>query len=336
MKKLIYPFVLALLFLQTNIWAQDETGYPGDNLSLEATLELFKNASSLEDFEQKLNSEKEGINNLDLNEDGKTDYIRLEDHADNDVHAIVLQTYINENEVQDIAVIEIEKTGAEEAMLQIVGDEDVYGEQSVVEPFETSESGHKGGAYANTGMGVIVNVWFWPSVRFIYRPAYRPWRSPWYWNTYPRWWRPWRPVAWTVYHPRVIVYHTHYRVAPRHRAVRAHRVYTPRRKSSVTVHQRTTVVRNTKHGKSVTTHTKNTKYNKGKATTQQKRTKTTAVHKSNKTGVKRTTTTTKAGRNHQKAGTKTTRTTTKAAKNGNKAGVKRSRTTTTKTKNRRG
>lgn len=107
----------------------DSTGNPGDNFSLEGALSLFKDAEDLEAFEKALNTESSEVNNLDLNEDGEVDYIRTEDFTEGDVHAIVLQAVLGEDEMQDIAVIEIEKTGAEEAVLQIVGDEEIYGEE---------------------------------------------------------------------------------------------------------------------------------------------------------------------------------------------------------------
>ena len=69
----------------------DSTGFDGDNFSLEGALELFKDSKSLEDFEKKLNQKENHVNNLDLNKDGDTDYIRVEDNMDGDVHAIVLQ-----------------------------------------------------------------------------------------------------------------------------------------------------------------------------------------------------------------------------------------------------
>ena len=107
----------------------DGTGNPGDNFSLEGALSLFKDAEDLEAFEKALNTESSEVNNLDLNEDGEVDCIRTEDFTEGDVHAIVLQAVLGEDEMQDIAVIEIEKTGAEEAVLQIVGDEEIYGEE---------------------------------------------------------------------------------------------------------------------------------------------------------------------------------------------------------------
>lgn len=127
------------LLLTTSLRAQeavDSTGLPGDNFSLEGAIELFKRASSPEDFEKLLNSEDSRINNLDINEDGDIDYIRVVDNVQGDVHALVLQVAVSEDEMQDIAVIEIEKQGDEDAILQIVGNEDIYGEQVIAEPFE--------------------------------------------------------------------------------------------------------------------------------------------------------------------------------------------------------
>ncbi|MBK8112834.1 MAG: hypothetical protein IPK46_22310 [Saprospiraceae bacterium] len=56
-----------------------------------------------------------------------------------DVHVFILQATLGDKDVQDIATIEIEKTGKEEAMLQIIGDEDIYGEEVIVEPTEQPE-----------------------------------------------------------------------------------------------------------------------------------------------------------------------------------------------------
>jgi len=168
------------------------------------------------------------------------------DKMDNDIHALVLQVPVSENENQDIAVIEIEKTGDETAVLQIVGDEEIFGEEYIVEPDGGDEVSGNGkgpfdGSYATglfTPNRVVVNVWFWPSVRFMYGPAYRPWISPWRWRAYPGWYRPWRPFAWHIWHPRRIVYHRYYVVAPVHRVVRVHNFYRPVRVSSTFVRTR--------------------------------------------------------------------------------------------------
>jgi hypothetical protein len=242
----------------------DSTGLPGDNFSLQGALAMFKKAASPEEFEKLINKEDNGVNNLDLNEDGETDYIRVIDKADNDVHAFVLQVAISEKENQDIAVIELEKTGSTEAMIQIIGDEDIYGENVIVEPgdegnafIEMNEEVVTGGPYIDeTTRGIIVNVWFWPSVRFIYGPVYRPYVSMWRWHHYPGWWRPWRPLRWYAFRPRFYHYHPSFVVVHTHRVVRAHRIYTPVRVSSVTVRTRhSTAVNNYRVTRTKTTVT---------------------------------------------------------------------------------
>jgi hypothetical protein len=232
---------------------QDSTGMPGDNFSLQGALEMFKQSASPEEFEKLINSESKNVNNLDLNGDGDIDYIRVIDKADKDVHAFVLQVVVSETENQDIAVIEIEKTGDTTAVLQIVGDEEIFGEQIVVEAsdegdevIEDNNNGFGKGPSANffEASRIVVNVFFWPGVRFVYRPVYVPWVSPWRWHHYPNYWRPWHPYAWHVFHPLRFHYHRHCAIVHTHRVIAAHKIYAPHRVSSVTVRTRTTVVRN--------------------------------------------------------------------------------------------
>jgi len=258
--KSIILTLMAVVFAACVSIAQEEesTGLPGDNFSLEGALELFKKAESPEDFEKLLNTESNNVNNLDLNDDGEIDYVRVVDNMDGDVHAIVLQVAVNENESQDVAVIEVEKTGDEAAMLQIIGDEDVYGEQTIVEPFE-AEANENGKNGPNVTVArIVVNVWGWPSVRFVYRPGYRVWVSPWRWRQYPVWFSPWRPRPFHVWHPLAVVHRPHYHAVTTHRVVRAHAVYTPHRMGSKTVRTNTTVVKTRKGTvkKTTTTTTK--------------------------------------------------------------------------------
>ncbi|MCH2081133.1 MAG: hypothetical protein MK226_02025 [Saprospiraceae bacterium] len=327
--------LLASIFSVQNAVAQgqdivkDSTGLLGDNFCLEGALTLFKQASSLEAFEEALNREGNNINNLDLNEDGEIDYVRVVDNMEGNLHAIALQVPFSKSESQDIAVIAIEKTGDEQAVLQIIGDETLYGEDYFVEPFDEGASGGNGGPSADLEFRrVVVNVWLWPSVRFIYRPGYRVWVSPFGWGVYPRWWRPWRPRPWRVFYPRTVVYRPRYHVVRTPRVVRAHRVYTPRRTTSrVVVAKSTTRVRTTARGTTVT------KTSTPRRTTVTK-TSTTVGKKNNGTVGARKKTTTVSKTNRGKTTTTRKRTTTtKAKKKGNT--VTRSRTKTTKTRKRK-
>lgn len=344
---LVIP-LLVFSFLLTSVHAQTdesiiETGYAGDHFSLEGALSLFKKAKSMEDFEKALNKESNKINNLDLNEDGDIDYIRVIDHVDGDVHAIVLQVPINENESQDLAVIEIEKTGAENAILQIIGDEEVFGESKIVEPFEIEgdDSQGKGPDELVTFKRIVVNVWLWPSVRFVYGPRYRAWVSPFGWRVYPRWWSPWRPRPFSTFYVGLRPYRTNFRVVSTHRVVRAHNVYVPRRRTSTTVVRKTTVVRTSKGGTAVRRTTSTTRRKAqgagGAKAAKRSTTTTTKVRGRNGATATKRTTTQAAGvkrKNGAAAGKKRTTTTTKAkSRNGKTAGKKRTTTVRKKRKN---
>lgn len=248
-----------LTSLAQNPASSDSTGLPGDHFSLQGALEMFQQAASPEDFEKKINDPNNNVNNLDLNGDGEVDYIRIVSKMENDVQVLVLQTPVSAEENQDIAVIEIEKNGDASAMLQIIGDEEIFGEMVIVEPSEGEDdnaylnslfnSGSQSGPSANVELAsnnrIVVNVWGWPSVRFIYAPGYRPWVSPYRWRSYPLAWRPWRPHAFVVWQPRRAPYFRRsFAVVTTHRVVRAHNLYTPIRVGSITVRNRHAVAVN--------------------------------------------------------------------------------------------
>lgn len=217
----------------------DSTGLPGDNLDLYGVLDLFKQSSSLEDFEKKLNDPTNEINNLDLNDDQNVDYIRVVDQMQGDAHAIVLQVPISETESQDVAAIELEKNGTESADLQVVGDEELYGEDYIIEATDETKTSTTDGKWQGFRPVVVVNVWMWPCVRFIYAPAYVVWISPYRWAHYPAYWKPWHPVRWHVHHARVVRYHhPHYVCVHTRRMVRAHAHYHNHRVHSAAVHHR--------------------------------------------------------------------------------------------------
>lgn len=264
---LVFTLTIALASKAQDEPGVDSTGLPGDNFSLQGALEMFKKAGSIEEFEKLINSQDNNVNNLDLDEDGNIDYVKVIDKSDKNAHAFVLQVPVSATESQDIAVIELEKTGDTTAVLQIVGDEDMYGHEVIVEPDGGGEddafiapynsSMAKGGPaadYYQPHPRIIINVWFWPSVRFVYGPVYRPWISPWRWSYYPGWWRPWRPLSWHVYHPLCVRYYRPYAIVRTHRVMYAHQYYRPFRVTSVTVR--------TRHYASVShyrvTHTRNT------------------------------------------------------------------------------
>ncbi|MEO8516790.1 MAG: hypothetical protein ABI426_08600 [Flavobacterium sp.] len=237
------PFITCLLVLvgMTSALSQekDNSDSTGENFSLEGALAMFKNANTLEDFEKLLNEENNNVNNLDLNDDGDIDYVSVEDIMNGDNHVIVLSAVLGDNEKQDIATIDIEKTGKEQAELQITGDNDLYAANTIAEPSDVSEkldSSGKGPAVpVIITKGMVVNVWFWPSIRFIYAPGYHVWVSPNRWGYYPRWWKPWRPYRHTVFISRCAPHRVYFHRTPVRRVIVAHRTYGSRRHSSTLV-----------------------------------------------------------------------------------------------------
>ena len=227
---LVAAFGLSL-FGMTAIGQSRDAEVPGDNFSLEGALELFKKSKSPEEFERLLNSPDSRVNNLDLNRDNYIDYIRVIDRTRGNVHTFTMQAVLSENESQDVAVIELEKRSNGDATLQITGDADVYGMETIIEP--TEEVRVNAGT---TTVRNVVNVWTWPSVQYVYQPYYEVWVSPWYWSYRPVWWRPWRPVAYYVYDPWWRPYRPYYSVCHVRRSYYAYDLYRPYRTTSVIVH----------------------------------------------------------------------------------------------------
>ena len=122
MKIILITILFFVAVLPARLYAQqkeDKLDLPGDNLNLYAVLKLFQESETLEKFEQKLNEENSEINNLDLDGDDKTDYIKVLDNVDDDVHTIVLHTDVSANEKQDVAVFTVQKDAAGKVQVQL-------------------------------------------------------------------------------------------------------------------------------------------------------------------------------------------------------------------------
>lgn len=273
MKKASLILFTALLGTFSFAQESDSTGLEGDNLDLNGVLELFKESKDVEDFEKKLNTESNGVNNLDLNEDGEVDYIRVVDYADSNTHSLVLQVPVTESESQDIAVIEMEEVEEEKVNLQVIGDSDLYGEEYMLEPADEKNA------------SIVVNVNSWRPVRHLYGPRYVAWNSPYRWGYYPKWHQPWKRVAWRVYRPRVIRYHrSYYRFTTVRRCHRAHRNYRAHHVHSPHFHAHH---KSHNHTKSVGVKSNNKKVGGKKVTTVKKSNNGTVTKKQNTTVVKK-------------------------------------------------
>jgi len=224
-----------LVSAQENTPIMTPTSEAAEGLDLKAVSELFKDSENLEEFEKALNDHGLGINNLDLDENGEVDFIRVVEEVADDTHVIILQVPIAENDFQDVATIEVEKTGDDEYNMQVHGHEVIYGVDYYVAP-------------------TYVHIHTWPMITWIYRPVYRPYRSIFYFGYYPRWWKPYRPVTINVYRTRTVklTSRTTFNVTTTSRVKSVKKVnYQPRSSSRVKI--RTKVTKTTTKGSKITT-----------------------------------------------------------------------------------
>jgi hypothetical protein len=221
MKKLLtISLFAALLTAGSALKAQDQPreylGLPGDNLNLYAVMQIFQESQTLEEFEKNLNDPNSNINNLDLNGDNYVDYLRVIDDVDGNVHNIIIQDQISQNETQDVAVFTVQRFSNGDVQIQLTGDEALYGKNYIIEPRfdnanQTPNPGYTGNTQVVNGRSVTVVtttpvvIASWPMIRFIYSPRYVVWRSRWYWGYYPSYWHPWKPYYWDYYYG----YHYH-------------------------------------------------------------------------------------------------------------------------------
>ncbi len=232
---------MAIFLSSTNAQkaAADSTGFPGDHFSLQGALQMFQKASSPEEFEKLLNTQNKNVNNLDLNKDGKIDYVKVTDKSEKQSHAFILQVPVSQNEIRDIAVLVLEKTGDTTAVVQIIGNKEIYGKEIIIEPkgvvsdnvsvndWSSATHGPSNNYPDDNTSTIVVNVWYWPSVTFIYATVYIPWISPWRWGYYPGWWAPWKPAALYVWQPRCVVYNRSFVAVSTYRVSGARYLYAP-------------------------------------------------------------------------------------------------------------
>jgi len=190
MKTKIGILVLALCTTFFNVQAQRRvvttaraTSYDiSDNLDLDAVASIFGDSENLEDFERRLNDPNDRISNLDLNEDGYIDYLRVIETSTDRNSLVVVQAVLDDDVFQDVATIEVERVHNGTPRIQIVGDAYIYGPDYIIEPY-----------FVHTP---LIFSFFWG-------PRYSPWRSPYYWDYYPSWYSYYSPYSPFRYHRHI-------------------------------------------------------------------------------------------------------------------------------------
>ena len=222
--KYLSILLLMLSLISVSSFAQTENedpllGLPGDDLDLYAVLDLFQKSKTIEDFEKSLNDTKAGLVNLDLNNDGKVDFIKVETKKDGEDFLFILQNPISEKETQDVAVIAVSKDDAGKVSMQIIGDEKLYGKDYVVEPKTkateavTSNPGYVGDDPVTVNVAAtteVVVVQSAPIVQYVYSPVYVPYYPPYYYGYYPHYWAPIAIISIGIYRRNHYYHHSHY------------------------------------------------------------------------------------------------------------------------------
>ena len=159
-------------------------------LDLEAVASVFSFANDYQDFERRLNDAENNISNLDMNNDGYIDYLRVFKYTENGYHIIMIQAILGDNYYQDVATMIIDPNRSYRRAVQIIGEPSLYGANYIIEP-----------EYR----------WEPPILRWMkYTRTYR-YASPYYWNNYPRYYtyRSCIPMSHYFRHIRNNYYHHH-------------------------------------------------------------------------------------------------------------------------------
>lgn len=196
---IILPFAFATALRAGAMASADSTGLAGDQFNLQAALEMFRQAKDLDAFERAINSADNRVTNLDLDGNGEVDYVHVSTKAEGEARVVMLRVALGKEEFQDIAAIAMERDGEGMVKLQIIGDESLYPDSTLVEPVQEVQEGErkgKGPLPPPAQVMVWVNVWSWPCVQWCYGADWWSWASVYYYGFYPPWWSPWRIWGW--------------------------------------------------------------------------------------------------------------------------------------------
>ncbi len=203
----VFFMIAAQSMAQQTITVEAQNSDISNNLDLQAVASAFGESTDLEDFERRLNDYDSQISNLDLNNDGEVDYLRVIESAENNVHVVVIQAVLDRDVFQDVATIVVDKKNDRRTYVQVVGDPYLFGDNYIIEP-----------VYVYT-----------PSIfSFFWGPRYRAWYSPYYWGYYPSYYRYRRPFALDIYlsHIQMHINHNYrYYYTNRWRNEHAERIY---------------------------------------------------------------------------------------------------------------
>ena len=215
----VFSLITTLCMAQEKITVEAKSTDISNNLDLKAVSTVFGESKNLEEFEKKLNDYDSQISNLDLNNDGQVDYLRVIEKNENGVHVVTIQAVLDKDVYQDVASIIVEKDQNNNPTVQVIGDPYLYGNNYIIEP-----------AYAYT-----------PSIfSFFWGVNYFAWNSPYYWGYYPTYYHHYRPYEVNEYYSHVYSHINHnqrYYYTNRVRNASALRIISSNRRNDLGVRQ---------------------------------------------------------------------------------------------------
>lgn len=190
MKK-IYASLLVML---TSVFFTQQTIAQGnyerdydlsDYLDLQAVASVFSYSRNLNDFEENLNDYRNQVSNLDLNNDGYVDYLRLIKVSDRYDQVILIQAVLGNNYFQDVATIVVGRDNWGRDYVQIIGEPYLYGNDYILEPVFNRRP---------------------PIVRWLRNNSRVRYVSVYHWNYYPNYYRMRRIMAINAYYSHLNVF----------------------------------------------------------------------------------------------------------------------------------
>jgi len=100
----------------------------GENLNLQAVGEIIRHSSNPQEIEKKLN-EPDGVNNLDLDGDGKIDYLKVTEYGKGSEHGYSICAVLKDGE-PEVANIVINTLPNQQAQMSLNGNPTYYGNQN--------------------------------------------------------------------------------------------------------------------------------------------------------------------------------------------------------------
>ena len=100
----------------------------GENLNLQAVGEIIRHSSNPQEIEKKLN-EPDGVNNLDLDGDGKIDYLKVTEYGKGSEHGYSICAVLKDGE-PEVANVVINTLPNQQAQMSLNGNPTYYGNQN--------------------------------------------------------------------------------------------------------------------------------------------------------------------------------------------------------------